>query len=89
MDKIKFPLHDCGMYLTHNQYKDFRDSVEEAHKEIDIDEWITENDRLESLKTGEVWELQWYPKTPIGFFRICAATCESLLKRACEMDEVV
>lgn len=37
------------------------------------------------IDTNEVWELQWYPDTPIGSYKVIGATLESVLKKAKEI----
>ena len=45
---------------------------------------IRDADRDEMLRTGEVWQVHWYPDTPIGFHSVAAATLERALERANE-----
>lgn len=42
----------------------------------------TDEDRVEMLRTGEVWTVQWYPNTPIGFCHVAAPTFWQALARA-------
>ena len=81
---MKLPQHKCGLYLEHNRYKDYYETIEEAVEEVDSDEWATHNSRENSLITGELWTLQWYPDTPIGFCRVAGYTLEEVLDRANE-----
>jgi len=79
---MKFPKHDCGLYLTHNEHKDNYESAEE---------WIScgelgraalfesEEHAQRAIETGEVWQLQWYPDTPVGCWRAAAPTLQELL----------
>ena len=76
------PTHKCGLYLTHNAYRDVYQTIEQAVAEIDAqdrDAWVSEADRQLVLLTGELWELQWYPDTPIGFHRRIASTLEDVI----------
>jgi hypothetical protein len=78
---IEFPAHKCGLYLTHNEYRDYYLTVEqwEADYLMDDDDWVSPEERAKAIATGDVWELQWYPDTPIGFFRRVGSTLESVL----------
>ena len=73
------PPHKCGLYLEHNTYKDIYQSIEDALAEISDDAWVSPEDKTAAEATGEIWTLQWYPNTPIGFYFRAAATLENLL----------
>lgn len=75
-----FPKHDCSLTLEHNGYKDYYYTIEQAVSEEDEvgGGWI-QGEREKALKIGEIWSLQWYPHTPIGFHRLVAASLEKLL----------
>lgn len=78
-----FPKHNCGLYLTHNRHKDMYETVEDLlNGEDKPDDWATKTSRERAIKNDELWELQWYPDTPVGFHRIYAATLEEVLKAA-------
>jgi hypothetical protein len=57
-----------------------------------VEEWlardfggdIAEADRAQMIATGEVWVIQWYPDTPVGFCVVAAATLERALELANE-----
>lgn len=69
------PAHKCGLYLTHNEHKDVYDTVERFY---DIEEFYSEEDYKKCCKTQDVWALQWYPKTPVGSYKICGSSIEML-----------
>lgn len=81
---IQFPEHKCGLYLQHNPHKDVYETVEQwLDNDIDDSE-ITPEDKAKAVETDELWTLQWYPDTPIGFYFVAAPTLERLLERANE-----
>lgn len=87
---MKLPKHKCGLYLEHNAYKDYYDTIERAHEDLDRDKltlWANDESRKRSLETKEVWTLHWYPNTPIGFYKIAAPTLEELLSFAEEIEK--
>ena len=79
-----FPAHKCGLFLTHNEHKDYYETVEEWLNSMSQCPWDFRDE--ESLKrcieTNEIWTLQFYPRTPIAFEAYAAPTLEELLELA-------
>ena len=69
------PEHKCGLYLNHNEHRDVYETVEEYYEAKDF---ISLEERNKSIAEDNVWVLQWYPNTPIGFNRIAASTLEAI-----------
>lgn len=83
---MKFPTH-ITMTVTHNDYKCYYLTVEQYLNDPqnrDLTD-VTDADRAEMLRTGEVWEVHWYPRTPVGFNWVAAATLERAMAAACEL----
>lgn len=58
-----------------------------------VDQWLERDDCPcpcvdldEMRRLNEVWEVQWYPSTPIGSHRVAASTLELALARALELE---
>jgi hypothetical protein len=51
-------------------------------RDIAID--MTPQDKAEILEKEEIWTVQWYPNTPVGFCIVAAATLERALELANE-----
>ena len=86
---MKFPNHKAGLYLTHNQHKDYYETVEEHVNEyvnMDKEYFVSEEDYQKCVDTNELWELQWYPETPIGFHKVIGSSLEIVLQRAMEIQ---
>lgn len=86
---MKFPRHKAGLYLTHNQHKDYYETVEEHINEyanMGKDDFVSPEDYQKCVDTNELWEIQWYPFTPISFFKVCGSSLEIVLQRAMEID---
>lgn len=90
---MKFPKHEASMTITHNPHKDLYQSVEDYIKE-DADEygrvngmyeWASDAERGNAIQTNELWLIQVYPRTPVGFYAVAASTIEALLK-SCENE---
>lgn len=80
-----FPRHKCGLHLTHNAHRDLYQSIQDYCREDD--NWISDEQKTKALATDEMWVLQWYPDTPIGFHVLWAAELEPLLAAAVEYDK--
>jgi hypothetical protein len=69
------PEHKCGLYLSHNEHRDFYETVEKSYKAVDF---VSPEEWHKAIAEDSVWVLQWYPDTPIGFYRIAASTLEAI-----------
>ncbi|WP_281225383.1 hypothetical protein [Flavobacterium aquiphilum] len=76
LDKCK-----CSVTLTINQHRDYYETVETS---IEEDERKDINPKVfaEMIKRDTVIELQFYPETPIGFFRIYHYDLKSAIELA-------
>ena len=79
---LKLPAHKAGLYLKHNEHKDVYETVEEwaMNSFYDDDDWASMEEKAKAIETNELWHLQWYPDTPIGFCTRLASTLEALLE---------
>lgn len=86
---MEFPKHKCGLYLTHNQHKDYYENISEyLNNDLFDDEYfVSIEDKKKCIDTNELWELQWYPDTPVGFYKVCGSTLEIVLKKALEPND--
>ena len=84
------PRHACSLELTHNQHLDYYETAEQRIAEMDGYEcppnWKTPESKAQAIATNELWELHWYPDTPIGNYSICAPTLHELLSYAGEIQ---
>ena len=69
------PEHKCGLHLSHNEHRDVYETVEKFY---DPGYFVSEEEWLKAVKEDNVWTLQWYPDTPIGFHLIAASTLEAI-----------
>lgn len=87
---MKFPSHEAGLYLTHNEHKDcyntVSDFINDAHPSYDEDDFVSPEDMQKCIDTNECWVLHWYPVTPVGFHRVCGSSLEIVMARAMEID---
>ena len=73
------PKHKCGLYLTHNEHKDFYESAEEwiADRQFE-DDFVSPEEMQKAIQEDSIWRLQWYPETPVGFYSVAAASLEAI-----------
>jgi hypothetical protein len=80
---MQFPRHAASLHLTHNQHKAYYETVETyvSHMCCPPD-CVSDEQRDKALATQELWELQWYPDTPIGSYAIYGADLDTVLDKA-------
>lgn len=81
---MKFPEHKCGLHLTHNAHRDVYETVQDYYPEAE--DFVSLEDRQKCINTDDCWELQWYPDTPIGFFRVMGSTLELVMAEALRVE---
>lgn len=85
---IKWPEHKASMSIDHNEHigfsRDIEDYVEEEHI---VDCFISDEDKQRCIELNEIWEIQWYPRTPLSYSMVAASTFELALKAANELQE--
>ena len=81
---MKFPTHKAGLHLTHNAHLDCYESVAKHLEQWpDRDGYFESPEhRQRSIDTNELWELHWYPRTPISFIVVHAPTLAELMDYA-------
>jgi hypothetical protein len=87
LDAIKWPEHKTSLHVTHNQHLGYYETIEQAIATTTYDrrDFPDEAEIARCIETGEVWEIQWYPRTPVSFNRVCAATLSRALQYALEV----
>lgn len=80
----QFPPHQCELHLTHNEHRNNYQTLEQfaADRELDLDDWVSVEQRDKAMAAQDVWELHWYPDTPVGFYRLFAYDLDVLLAAA-------
>lgn len=75
----KLPKHKCALSITHNEHKSYYESIQDYVEEERF-RWVSEGEKRKAIATNEIWEIQWYPDTPIGFICVAAASLDVLLE---------
>ncbi len=80
------PPHKASLSITHNQHLAYYETAEQymTGRESSGEAWAwpDEQARQRCIDTNEIWEMQWYPDTPIGSHSIAAPTLKELLDYA-------
>lgn len=72
------PAHEI-LYITHNENRSFYQHLRDYIQSYpDIFDNLEMNDRC--IKEDEIWEIRWYPMTPIRFFIVYATTLDEVIK---------
>lgn len=82
---MEFPKHACSLSLEHNPQRGVYQTVAQYLEEIERDAepiWASPQDRQKAINEDNIWILQWYPRTPVGFQEVAASTLEGVLALA-------
>mgnify|MGYP000091143788 CR=1 FL=1 len=62
---------NCGVYLTVNQHRNYYLSVDEHLNDMEIgSDDLDQETRYKMVELNTIIEIQFYPDTPIGFYRV-------------------
>lgn len=75
----RLPAHKAGLHIEHQPHLANYETVAEWCESSRYAQWVSDEEKTKAIDSGEVWVLQWYPHTPIGFNAIAASTLEALL----------
>ncbi len=80
---MQLPEHKAALTISHNEHKNSYESVAQ-HLEMlpDFYQFPNDEEKQKCIDTNELWSIQWYPKTPGGFFCVAASTLEGALHMA-------
>lgn len=77
------PPHKASLHLEHNPHLGYLQSVEQWDEEQEKwADWVSPDERAKAIATNEIWTLQWYPETPIGFHALAASSLAALMAAA-------
>lgn len=77
------PKQECSLYLTHNDHKIACQTVEDHYDPADF---VSDEEYIKAIATDNVWELHWYPVSPVGFHCIAASSLEAIQTALKEND---
>lgn len=73
------PPHHC-LSIQHNEHKSTYTSINDYLNEEYVKYDISFEEAQKCLREDEIWEVQVYPYTPIGFYKTCASTLEEAIR---------
>jgi len=78
------PKHEASLTLEHNDHKSVYQTVAQYIQDNSIkdEEWLSIESKERAISTNELWVMQWYPHTAIGFYRVAAPTLAELFECA-------
>lgn len=83
MSSLIFPPHKCGLFLTHNEHRDYYEQLDDFIVERGLTmDFESQEAMQEAIRSDECWVLQWYPDTPIGSYCVAGPTLNGVLARA-------
>ena len=80
---LQLPKH-IGLTIEHQPHEMNYETVEqwlEWNKNRKYCE-VAPEDEAAIIESGEIWGVQWYPDTPVGFYAVAAATLDRALELA-------
>lgn len=84
--KFSFPGHKASMIIRHNDHTTMYMSIAE-YLDTDIFGDESKEAKQECIAADELWELQWYPDTPIGFYKVFGPSLERCLEKAKQVED--
>lgn len=86
LDKLKTLLTrcKCGVYVEVNAHRDVYESVETHFEDLEIQAplRIDPDIRAKMIELNTIVEIQFYPTSPVGFFRVYHYDLEAALDKA-------
>lgn len=77
----------CGVFLSVNEYRDYCDTIETAigeKRRAGHEQIIGAELAARMIKEGCLYELQFYPTTPVGFCVVYGTSLDEVVKKALE-----
>lgn len=87
----------CGVFLTVNEHRDYYMSVEDRIKEINENDYsanghhedyepeIDDELKYRLVKADCIYDLHFYPDTPVGSYQVYGTSLQEVINRALEI----
>jgi len=79
------PKHKSSLTIIHNDHLNTYETVEcylSAFGDFNEHEWYSQSEYDTAIETNELWEIHWYPDTPIGSYKVYGSTLENAIRYA-------
>lgn len=73
------PAHKVSLTLAHNEHRSLYQTVAEYTEDC-RDAFVSDDEYEAAISSDELWELHWYPDTPVGFHRSMASSLTALME---------
>jgi len=82
------PPHKAGLSIHHNEHLTYYETAkaytDDIARNIGGMDWASDEERAQAYEKNELWEVHWYPNTPVGSCSVYGATLEGVLRRVME-----
>ena len=85
LNKLAARCKASGHLTYRGQSAYYETMADLLHDPEDKDSFLSEEDYQLCLFTDKYWELQFYPDTPVGFYKFIGSDVEKLLDKALEV----
>lgn len=76
------PPHKACCTIQHNDHLSNYSTVTQEMKHNPdwfVGAWVSDESRDYAIEHNELWSLQWYPESPVGFNNLCAGRWEDIV----------
>ena len=85
---IKDEEYDTIIHCAFNKAQTHAD-IGDHYGYLEDCDWVSPEEKLKAIELDSVWELQWYPDTPIGSYYVAASSLEAIQKHMMENGNAV
>lgn len=77
-----FPKN-LSLSLEHNEHKNYYDDIGDFINSLKYndEDFVSLEEKQRCIDTDEIWVLQYYPNTPVGYNLIIASTLDAILEQ--------
>lgn len=85
--KIKFITDNCNgnVIFTFNSHKGYYFEIQEYILDIENNQGDKVFQKKECIEKNQIWEIQFYPNTPVSFYTVFACDLEFALDKSIEI----
>lgn len=68
-----------SIYISYNDHSVNYETARDCYDYEENGTWVSQEDKQRALDTNSVWNIQWYPDTPIGSYSVYGSSLTSVL----------
>lgn len=77
---MKLPEH-YSLNISHNEHRSLYERLEDYIEQDHLEGCLDDKEKQECVENDSLWEIQWYPITPVSFYKVAASTLEKALEK--------